>query len=118
MGGVLALLIGALKLGKVGGTLITMLISLAVYSMAYGWCFAIGFNGLLFAHEIGHFLAAMRAQAIEQNRRVATPSSFRRIVPRTDRPRRAGILWRRRAVRAPAQPIQKYVERRKRRGGR
>jgi Zn-dependent protease len=58
MGSMLALLFGALKLGKVGGTLITMLISLAVYAGLYGWRFAAGFIALLFAHEMGHFVAA------------------------------------------------------------
>lgn len=58
MGTMLALLFGALKLGKVGGTLITMLISLAVYAAIYGWQFAAGFIALLLAHEMGHFVAA------------------------------------------------------------
>ena len=58
MGTALALLLGALKLGKVGGTLITMLVSLAVYGALYGWRFALGFIGLIFAHEMGHFVAA------------------------------------------------------------
>ena len=58
MGSMIALLLGALKLGKVGGTVITMLISLAVYAGLYGWRFAAGFIALLFAHEMGHFVAA------------------------------------------------------------
>jgi Zn-dependent protease len=58
MGSLLALLFGALKLGKAGGTLITMLISLGIYSMIFGWRFALGFIGLLFVHEMGHFIAA------------------------------------------------------------
>ena len=56
--GALALLFGALKLGKVGGTVITMLVSLAVYSAIFGWRFAAGFIALLFVHEMGHFIAA------------------------------------------------------------
>jgi len=58
MGSALALLFGALKLGKVGGTVITMLISLAVYTAIFGWRYAAGFIGLLFVHEMGHFIAA------------------------------------------------------------
>jgi len=58
MGGMLALLFGALKLGKAGGTLLTMLVSLVVYSMVFGWRFALGFIGLIFVHEMGHFIAA------------------------------------------------------------
>ena len=44
-----------LPLLKVGGT---MLISLALYSMAFGWKFAAGFILLLFIHEMGHLIAA------------------------------------------------------------
>ena len=58
MGSMIALLLAALKLGKIGGTLITMLISLAAYGALYGWRFALGFILLMFAHEMGHFLAA------------------------------------------------------------
>jgi Zn-dependent protease len=44
-----------LPLLKVGGT---MLISLFIYSMAFGWPFAAGFILLLFIHEMGHLIAA------------------------------------------------------------
>ncbi|WP_044561640.1 site-2 protease family protein [Azospirillum sp. B4] len=54
----LALAFAFLKLGKAGGTIITMLVSLAVYAGLYGWWYAAGFIGLLFAHEMGHFVAA------------------------------------------------------------
>jgi Zn-dependent protease len=40
---------------KVGGT---MLISVWVYSMAFGWKFALGFVLLIFVHEMGHLIAA------------------------------------------------------------
>jgi Zn-dependent protease len=58
MGSAIALILGALKLGKVGGTLITMIVSLAVYASIYGWQYAAGFIGLMFVHEMGHFIAA------------------------------------------------------------
>lgn len=58
MGSMLALLFGLLKLGKVGGTLVTMLISLGAYSLIFGWRFALGFIALILVHEMGHFLAA------------------------------------------------------------
>lgn len=58
MGSAIALLFGALKFGKVGGTVITMVISLAVYAGIFGWRYAAGFIGLLFVHEMGHFVAA------------------------------------------------------------
>ena len=36
----------------------TMLLSLVAYSWVFGWWYAAGFIGLLFAHEMGHYLAA------------------------------------------------------------
>ena len=54
----LLLLLGVFKFGKLGGTAITMLLSLAVYAASFGWMYAAGFVLLLFCHEMGHFLAA------------------------------------------------------------
>ncbi|GGE99391.1 hypothetical protein GCM10011611_01210 [Aliidongia dinghuensis] len=54
----LFLLLSFLKLGKVAATAGTMLLSLAVYGSLFGWRYAAGFIGLLFAHEMGHYLAA------------------------------------------------------------
>lgn len=54
----LLLLLSAGKLGKVllsGGS---MLLSVAAYAFIYGWRYAAGFVGLVFVHEMGHFLAA------------------------------------------------------------
>ena len=56
----LVLLFGVLKLGKVGGTVITMLVSLAVYTGIFGWKYAAGFLALLLMHELGHFIAAQQ----------------------------------------------------------
>jgi len=36
----------------------TMLLSVAVYAWIYGWPYAVGFVGLIFVHEMGHYLAA------------------------------------------------------------
>jgi Zn-dependent protease len=36
----------------------TMLISLVVYGFIFGWRYAAGFIGLLFLHEMGHYIAA------------------------------------------------------------
>lgn len=58
MGSALALLLGVFKFGKAGGTLVTMLISLAFYAGMFGWRYAAGFIGLLLVHEMGHFVAA------------------------------------------------------------
>lgn len=54
----LLLLLSAGKLGKFllsGGT---MLISVFAYALVYGWAYAAGFVGLIFVHELGHYLAA------------------------------------------------------------
>src|SRR5439155_238894 len=56
-----ALLIPALKffpvLLKTGGT---MLLTIWVYALTWGWWFAVGFVVLIFVHECGHLLAARR----------------------------------------------------------
>lgn len=54
----LFLILLAGKMGKLLMTGGTMLVSLVSYSFVYGWRYALGFVGLLFAHEMGHFLAA------------------------------------------------------------
>lgn len=55
---VIFLALAALKFGKIGVTAGSMMLSLWVYSMLWGWPFAAGFVGLLFAHEMGHVMAA------------------------------------------------------------
>jgi Zn-dependent protease len=54
----LLLLFSGLKLGKVLVTGGSMLLSVAAYAMIFGWRYAAGFVGLIFVHEMGHFLAA------------------------------------------------------------
>lgn len=54
----LLLLFSFLKLGKVFTTGATMMISIAAYAFIYGWAYAVGFVGLIFVHEMGHYLAA------------------------------------------------------------
>jgi Zn-dependent protease len=56
----LLLLLKAGKLGKVLLTGGTMLISVVAYSWVFGWWYAVGFVGLIFAHEMGHYVAARR----------------------------------------------------------
>jgi Zn-dependent protease len=51
-------LFALLKLGKVFATGGTMLISVFAYALVWGWRYAVGFVALLFAHEMGHFVAA------------------------------------------------------------
>lgn len=54
----IVLLFGLLKSGKVLTTSGSMLVSLWVYALSFGWKFAAGFLALLFAHEMGHYVAA------------------------------------------------------------
>lgn len=54
----LLVLLTLLKSGKLLTTGGTMIVSLGAYALAYGWKFALGFIVLLFAHEMGHFIAA------------------------------------------------------------
>ncbi|MFC0216655.1 site-2 protease family protein [Paenibacillus chartarius] len=49
---------GLLKFSKVGGTLLTMLVSVGAYAIAYPLPFAIGFVVLILIHELGHSIAA------------------------------------------------------------
>jgi Zn-dependent protease len=52
------LLFSGLKWGKLATSGGTMLLSLAVYATIWGWRYAAGFIALLFAHEMGHYVAA------------------------------------------------------------
>lgn len=54
----LLLLLSGAKLGKVALTAGTMLLSIGVYAMIWGWAYAVGFVLLIFVHEMGHFVAA------------------------------------------------------------
>ena len=54
----LLLLVSGAKLGKLFASGGTMLVSLVVYAFVFGWRYATGFIALLFAHEMGHFMAA------------------------------------------------------------
>ncbi len=54
----LLLLIGGAKFGKLLTTGGTMLLSVGVYALIWGWRYAAGFVALLFCHEMGHYLAA------------------------------------------------------------
>lgn len=49
-----------LKLGKVFSTLASMLFAIFIYAKIYGLAFGVGFILLLFAHEMGHYLAAKK----------------------------------------------------------
>jgi Zn-dependent protease len=58
MGKLLFLLLSGAKLGKLLTTGGSMLLSIGVYALMYGWRYAVGIVGLLFVHEMGHFIAA------------------------------------------------------------
>jgi Zn-dependent protease len=54
----LVLLFSGLKWGKLATSGGSMLLSLAIYATIWGWRYAAGFIALLFAHEMGHYVAA------------------------------------------------------------
>ncbi|PWT75346.1 MAG: site-2 protease family protein [Proteobacteria bacterium] len=54
----LLLLLSAGKLSKAFLTGGTMILSVFAYALVFGFWYAVGFVALLFAHEMGHFLAA------------------------------------------------------------
>ncbi|WP_293368688.1 site-2 protease family protein [Nevskia sp.] len=60
----LLLLLKGAKFGKLLLTGGTMLISVFAYALLFGWPYAVGFVGLIFVHEMGHFVAA-RARGLE-----------------------------------------------------
>ena len=58
MKAVLLILFSGLKWGKLATSGGSMLLSLVVYASIWGWRYAAGFMALLFAHEMGHYVAA------------------------------------------------------------
>ena len=54
----LLLLLAKGGLGKLALTGGSMLVSIAVYSLSFGWPFAVGLVTLILVHEMGHFIAA------------------------------------------------------------
>lgn len=49
-----------LKMGKFGGTFISMAVTVGAYALLYPWSFAIGLVLMIFIHEMGHIWAAKR----------------------------------------------------------
>jgi len=58
MKALLLILFSGLKWGKLFTSGGSMLLSLVVYATIWGWPYAAGFIALLFAHEMGHYIAA------------------------------------------------------------
>ena len=54
----IALLFAALKFGKLAPAVLSMLLSIGVYALMFGWQYAVGFVALILVHEMGHYLAA------------------------------------------------------------
>jgi Zn-dependent protease len=52
------ILLSGLKWGKLAASGGSMLLSLVIYATIWGWPYAAGFIALLFAHEMGHYVAA------------------------------------------------------------
>lgn len=55
---IILLLLSSLKFGKILTTGGTMVLSVVTYAFIYGWKYAVGLVGLIFIHEMGHYLAA------------------------------------------------------------
>lgn len=51
-------ILSILKLSKIAGPLISMMVSIWAYALIYPWGFSIGFVLLLLVHEMGHVIAA------------------------------------------------------------
>ena len=51
-----------LKFSKFGATAITMLVTIGVYAMAFGFWYGLGFVLLLLVHELGHYFVAKKVQ--------------------------------------------------------
>jgi Zn-dependent protease len=56
----LKFLIIFLKLGKFATTAFSMVATIGIYAMLYGFKYALGIVGLLFVHEMGHYIIAKR----------------------------------------------------------
>lgn len=57
---VLLLLLGSAKFGKILLVVGTMALSIAAYSLVFGWPYAVGLVLLIFIHEMGHYMAAQQ----------------------------------------------------------
>ena len=52
------LLIAALKFGKLVPTVLSLLLAVGVYTLVFGWRYAVGIVAMLLIHEMGHYIAA------------------------------------------------------------
>lgn len=61
MKSVIFVLFKLLKIGKFAKLFLpaaSIILSVGSYAMLYGWSYAVGFVGLIFVHEMGHYIAA------------------------------------------------------------
>lgn len=54
------LLFGLVKASKFAGTFLTMGLTVVLYAQIYGWLFAVGFVGVIFVHEMGHYVTSKK----------------------------------------------------------
>ena len=62
----------ALKGAKFATTSVSMLVSIAAYTVLFGLPFAIGFVALLFVHEMGHYIQ-LRREGVQPGRMIFVP---------------------------------------------
>ena len=58
MSRIFLLLIAALKFGKLVPTVLSLLLAVGVYTLVFGWRYAVGIVAMLLIHEMGHYIAA------------------------------------------------------------
>ena len=58
MSRIFLLLIAALKFGKLVPTVLSLLLAVGVYTLVFGWRYAVGIVAKLLIHEMGHYIAA------------------------------------------------------------
>ena len=58
MSRIFLLLIAGLKFGKLVPTVLSLLLAVGVYTLVFGWRYAVGIVAMLLIHEMGHYIAA------------------------------------------------------------
>jgi len=58
MSRIFLLLIAAQKFGKLVPTVLSLLLAVGVYTLVFGWRYAVGIVAMLLIHEMGHYIAA------------------------------------------------------------
>jgi len=58
MSRIFLLLLAALKFGKLVPTVLSLVLAVGVYTLVFGWRYAVGIVAMLLIHEMGHYIAA------------------------------------------------------------